>query len=81
MRKAVSNTANYGGVKTGKKLIDEHVKAKMQKALADIESGNFAKEYIAEAHNGLKSLREIIARDKNSKLALVEKELQKSLRF
>ncbi len=81
MREAVSNTANYGGVKTGKLLIDAHVKAKMQKALADIESGKFAKEYMSEAKNGLKSLQEFIAQDKNSKLATVEKELAKSIRF
>jgi ketol-acid reductoisomerase len=81
MRKAVSNTANYGGIKTGKKLIDAHVKAKMCEALAYIESGDFAKEYIKEAKNGLKPLQEHMAQDKNSKLAAVEKELFKSLKF
>jgi ketol-acid reductoisomerase len=81
MRQAVSNTANYGGVKTGAKLIDSHVKAKMLEALADIESGRFAKEYIAEANGGLKSLREAITENKNSKLAAVEKALFESISF
>ncbi len=81
MRQSISTTARYGGAKTGNKLINSHVKAKMTEALADIESGKFAKEYLAEAKNGLKPLQDFMAKEKNSKLAAVEKELAKSLDF
>ena len=81
MRKAVSNTARYGGIKTGLKLVDAHVRAKMKETLQYIESGEFAKEYLSEAKNGMKTQKDFLAKEKNSKLAKVEKELFKSLRF
>ncbi len=81
MRKAVSNTARYGGIKTGMKLIDAHVRTKMQETLEYIESGQFAKEYMTESKNGMKTQKDFLAKEKNSSLAKVENELFKSLRF
>ena len=49
MRKAISDTAQFGGAKTGPRLIDARVKEKLTETLTRIESGQFAKEYLAQA--------------------------------
>ncbi len=48
MLRRVSLTARKGAVKVGKMVIDEHVKENMKKALEDIQSGKFAKEWMDE---------------------------------
>jgi ketol-acid reductoisomerase len=53
MRYSVSNTAEYGDYTAGPKLIDEGVKEKMRGLLADIQSGEFAKEWVLENRAGL----------------------------
>lgn len=52
----VSNTAEYGGRSVGPKIIGQEVKATMKKALARVESGEFAEEWLAEYKNGLPNL-------------------------
>ena len=48
MRRSISNTAEYGDMTRGTKVIGEEARAAMKKILADIQSGEFAKEWIAE---------------------------------
>lgn len=57
MLKAVSKTANYGGLVVGPKVIDEHVKENMRKAAREVQSGKFAKEWIKERETGEKKLK------------------------
>jgi len=57
MLKAVSKTANYGGLVVGPKVIDEHVKENMRKAVREVQSGKFAKEWIKERETGEKKLK------------------------
>jgi ketol-acid reductoisomerase len=57
MLKAVSKTANYGGLTVGPKVIDEHVKENMRKAVRDVQSGKFAKEWIRERETGERKLK------------------------
>ncbi len=52
MRFSISETAKWGDVKVGPKIIDGSVKKRMQKALKEIQSGKFAKEWVAEYENG-----------------------------
>jgi ketol-acid reductoisomerase len=52
MYKAISNTAEYGAYRTGPRVIDDAVKAEMQRVLADIQSGEFAREWMAENASG-----------------------------
>ncbi len=51
MLKAVSDTAKYGGLTVGPKVIDEHVKNNMKKVVKDVQSGEFAKEWMAKSAN------------------------------
>ncbi|MBS3968386.1 MAG: ketol-acid reductoisomerase [Truepera sp.] len=48
MRYSVSNTAEYGDYKTGPRLITEATRAEMKQILAEIRSGEFAKDFLSE---------------------------------
>src|SRR6266478_2296844 len=52
MRHSISNTAEYGDLTRGDRVISPAVRAEMRKLLADIRSGVFAKEWIAECRAG-----------------------------
>jgi ketol-acid reductoisomerase len=74
MLKAVSRTANYGGLTVGPKVIDEHVKENMRKAVRDVQSGKFAKEWIKERETGERKLNALIKK-------LEEHQIEKVGRF
>jgi ketol-acid reductoisomerase len=59
MRWSVSDTAEYGDLTRGPRVIDEHVRETMRGLLADIRSGEFAREWIAEMEAGEPRLREL----------------------
>jgi ketol-acid reductoisomerase len=52
MRDSISNTAEYGDMTRGKKVITEETRKAMREILDDIQSGEFAKEWIAENRAG-----------------------------
>jgi ketol-acid reductoisomerase len=52
MRHSISNTAEYGDMTRGPRVIGEETRAAMRKILSDIQSGDFAKEWIAENRAG-----------------------------
>ena len=52
MRHSISNTAEYGDMTRGPKVITDETREAMRKILADIQSGEFAKEWIAENQAG-----------------------------
>ena len=54
MRFSISETAKWGDVSVGPKIIDASVKARMKVALKDIQSGKFAKEWVKEFQGGYK---------------------------
>lgn len=56
MRYSISNTAEYGDVSRGPRVVNENTKAEMKKILGEIQSGEFAKEFLAEMADGGKNL-------------------------
>ncbi len=52
MRYSVSNTAEFGDLTRGPRIIDAGVKARMKEILGEIQSGSFAKEFILENRSG-----------------------------
>ncbi len=52
MRDSISNTAEYGDLTRGKKIVTAETRAAMKKILADIQSGEFAREWILENRAG-----------------------------
>src|SRR5947199_2934908 len=57
MRSSISNTAEYGDYTRGKRVITEQTRAAMRQILAEIQSGDFAREWIAENGAGQESFR------------------------
>ena len=60
MRFSISETAKYGDVAVGPKVIDASVKKRMKSALKDIQSGKFAKAWINEHRTGLKNYNALL---------------------
>ena len=48
MRYSISNTAEYGDMTRGPRIVDDRTKAEMKKMLSEIRSGEFAREWILE---------------------------------
>ena len=59
MRFSISETAEYGDVTVGPKIINESVKNRMRRQLKTIESGRFAKEWVGEFQGGCKNFNKI----------------------
>jgi len=59
MRYSISNTAEYGDMTRGKKVISEDARKAMKQILGDIQSGKFANEWINEYRAGLPHFREL----------------------
>src|ERR1700689_1878921 len=59
MRYSISNTAEYGDMTRGTKVIGKDSRAAMKQILADIQSGKFANEWIGDYKAGLPRFREL----------------------
>jgi ketol-acid reductoisomerase len=70
MRDNVSNTAEYGDFKSGKRIITEETRKEMKKLLAEIQNGTFARDWLLENQVGRPFFNAM--RDKESNL-LIEK--------
>ncbi|MDR1304167.1 MAG: ketol-acid reductoisomerase [Verrucomicrobiales bacterium] len=70
MRFSISETAKWGDVHVGPKIIDAGVKKRMQAALKDIQNGKFAREWIKEYQTGYKRYNSLL---KQGERHLVEK--------
>ena len=57
MRYSISNTAEYGDIKTGPRIITAETKAEMKRVLADIQSGRFVKDFVLDNRAGQPELK------------------------
>ena len=80
MRYSVSDTAEYGDLTRGPRVIDEHVRGRMRELLAEIRAGTFAKEWIAEMDAGEPRLTELRAQAAEQTLEQVGAELRALMR-
>ena len=58
MNYSISDTAEYGEMSRGPRIVTAQTKAEMKKILGEIQSGEFAKEWIAENENGRPELQQ-----------------------
>ncbi len=65
MRYSISNTAEYGDVTRGPRVITPATKAEMKKILAEIQSGEFVREFMAENKSGKKNFDALRAKGRN----------------
>ena len=59
MRHSISDTAEYGDLTVGPKIVDEHVRENMRKQLVEIQEGRFARELFAEEAAGRPHFEEL----------------------
>jgi ketol-acid reductoisomerase len=71
MHYSISDTAEYGSHAVGPQVVDQSVKDNMQKVLARIQDGSFAREWIAEMDRGQPSLDEYRAKLAETKIEQV----------
>jgi ketol-acid reductoisomerase len=81
MRFSISDTAEYGDLTRGPKVIDAHVRAEMQQILDDIRSGKFADEWIAENRAGRKNFEALRAAGAAHPIEKVGAELRAMMPF
>jgi ketol-acid reductoisomerase len=63
MHNFISETAAWGDMISGPRVIDDHVRAKMQEVLDDIQDGTFAKRWIAENEAGQPEYKKLMQAD------------------
>ena len=81
MRFSVSDTAEYGDYSRGPRIINEQTRAEMRKILAEIQSGQFAKDWIEENQTGRKKFLAMREVDKNHKIEVVGRKLRGMMTF
>lgn len=79
MRKRVSDTAEYGDITRGKRIITEQTRKEMKKILGEIQSGSFADEWIKENEAGRPNYNRITEEEKKHKIEVVGQELRKMM--
>lgn len=77
MLKAVSDTAKYGGLAVGPKIIDDHVKENMRLAAKRVKDGSFAREWIEEYERGSPNLRRLMEEVEKHPLEQVGRKIRK----
>jgi len=81
MRYSISNTAEYGDLTRGKRIINESVRREMKKILAEIQSGEFAREWILENQAGRPVFQALARAQRDHLIEKVGKELRKMMRW
>ncbi len=76
MNYSVSETAEYGGYSRGPRVIKEAAKKEMKKILEEVQSGEFAREWIAECEAGGSKFQELRANSKNHPVEVVGRKLR-----
>ncbi|MCP4625549.1 MAG: ketol-acid reductoisomerase [bacterium] len=76
MRYSISDTAEYGDLTRGPRIITEDTKDEMRQILAEIQSGEFAREWILENQANKPVFNALQNKDKNHSVEVVGKELR-----
>jgi len=76
MRYSISNTAEYGDMTRGPRVITDDTRAAMKQILSEIQSGEFAKEWIAENRAGGENFDRMRSESASSQIETVGKDLR-----
>lgn len=79
MRYSISNTAEYGDLTRGKRVIGPESRAAMKEILAEIQSGEFAREFIEETESGNENFDRMRQEGKDHEIEVVGAELRKMM--
>src|SRR5436190_5246213 len=81
MRYSVSDTAEYGDYTTGPRVVNEQTRAEMRKILSEVQSGEFARQWIEENKTGRKKFLAMREVARNQKIETVGRELREMMTF
>ena len=81
MRFSVSDTAEYGDYTRGPRIVNEQTRAEMRKILSEIQSGQFAKEWIDENKSGRKNFLAMREAARHQPVEVVGRELREMMPF
>jgi len=81
MRYSISDTAEYGDYMAGSRIVTEQTKATMRQMLKEIQSGEFARKWIAENENGLPNFKQLREQDRNHPIEVVGAKLRNMMPF
>jgi ketol-acid reductoisomerase len=76
MRYSISDTAEYGDLTRGPRIINDVVKAEMRKVLDEIQDGRFAEEWVNESESGRASYRALQEKGRQHQIEKVGEELR-----
>ncbi len=76
MRFSISETAKYGDVTRGPRVIDAQVRKKMKTLLKEIQTGKFAREWVAEYKGGLKNYKKLMKEGEQHQIEKTGKRLR-----
>ncbi|MGE0199572.1 MAG: ketol-acid reductoisomerase [Candidatus Melainabacteria bacterium] len=76
MRYSISDTARWGDLTSGPKVIGPEVKTRMKEVLTAIQDGSFAKTWIAEYNNGCPTMAKLMEADRQHPLEVVGSKLR-----
>ncbi|QDU97234.1 ketol-acid reductoisomerase [Lignipirellula cremea] len=76
MRYSVSNTAEYGDYTRGPRIVTDETRAEMRKILKEIQTGQFARDWILENRGGAASFKAMRRRDQNLQIEQVGERLR-----
>jgi len=79
MRYSISNTAEYGDLTRGPRLITPAVKQEMKKILREIQDGTFAREWRAEYESGMKNFKRLYEADRNHPVEVIGRQIRKMM--
>lgn len=77
MRYSVSNTAEYGDYTRGPRIVTEETKKEMKKILHEIQSGQFARDWLLENKANAASFKAVRRRERNHPIEVVGKQLRR----
>jgi ketol-acid reductoisomerase len=81
MRYSISDTAEYGDYTRGPRIVNEQTRAEMKKILSEIQSGEFARQWIEENRSGRKNFLAMREAAKNQPIETVGRELREMMTF
>ena len=81
MRYSVSDTAEYGDYTRGPRVVDAHVRAEMKKILSEVQSGEFARQWIDENKTGRHKFLAMREAARNQPIEKVGRELREMMTF
>jgi ketol-acid reductoisomerase len=81
MRYSISDTAEYGDYTRGTRIVNQQTRAEMKKILSEIQSGEFARQWIEENKTGRKSFLAMRDAARNQPIEQVGRELREMMPF